>query len=213
MRRKNLMSQFGLAANRDALRILLRRARTNHSGMAVVEFALLMPVMLSLYFGIVEIAQGVMIDRKVTELNRALADLTSSYKGTLPDAEMSNIFDAATTIMMPFTSVSPSMVVASVVVDSTGIGRVCWSSQRNSTVLKRGDTVALPTAMKVAGTSLIMAKTSYLFTPTVGYVITGSIKIGGNDPVYMRPRNGQAGGTQNVEQVLRSNVNACPTFS
>ncbi|AOO80080.1 TadE/TadG family type IV pilus assembly protein [Bosea vaviloviae] len=197
--------------NQAVLRGLARRFARSRRGVAAIEFAFVLPVMLTVYFGIVEVAQGVMIDRKVTDLNRALADLTA--QGTsISDAEMSNIFDAAQTVMAPFTSVAPKMAIVSVVIDSSGVAKVCWSAQRNTTVPKRGDTVALPDNLKIASTSLIMATASYSFTPPVGYFLTGPIVIG-NTPIYMRPRVGKTGGTGNIEQVERASVAMCPLYN
>ena len=47
-------------------------------------------------------------------------------------------------------------------------------------------TVTLPTALAVANTQLILAKSSYAYTPTVGYTITGTINL--SDKMYMSPR-------------------------
>lgn len=202
---------FSFRRNRAALRGLVRRLARNRRGVAAVEFAFLLPVMLTVYFGIVEVAQGVMVDRKLTELNRAVGDLTAQST-VISNTEMSNIFDAATTIMAPFTGVAPRMAVSSIVIDALGVAKICWSAQRNSTAPARGSTVTLPTSMNIPSTSLIMAVSSYDFTPTIGYLITGSIKVG-DSPIYLRPRIGKAGGTNSIEQVERSGVAMCPLFN
>ena len=46
-------------------------------GVAAVEFAVIVPVMLVLFFGMVEFSSGVAVDRKVTLMARTLSDLTS----------------------------------------------------------------------------------------------------------------------------------------
>lgn len=202
---------FSLPRNRVALRRLTRRLAKNRRGVALVEFAFVLPVMLAIYAGVVELGQGVMIDRKITDLTRALGDLTAQSRSTVvSDDEMNNIFSAADTIMMPFTTVKPGMVVTSVVIDGAGKATVCWSSQKNGIALGKGTPVALPAAMSVANTSVIMATASYEFEPTIGYVLTGKINIAGG-PFYMRPRIGKAGGKNNIEQIERATFAMCPT--
>lgn len=203
---------FSPSRNRAALRRLARRFGSNRRGVAAVEFAMILPAMLAIYFGIVETGQAIMIDRKVTQLTRSLVDLTAQAS-TISNTEMSNIFDAAQTVMMPFTSVAPKMSIHHIVIDSAGVAKVCWSEQRNSTKLARGTTVTIPADVRLPNTSIMMAQTSYDFTPVVGWLIKGgAITIGGS-PIYMRPRLGKAGGSAGIEQVERAGVAMCPGFS
>ena len=195
---------------RKTIQPLWRRFCRDREGVALVEFAMALPVMLVAYLGTVEVAQLVMINRKVTQLTSALADLTARVQSVAP-ADVENIFDAAQTVLMPYDPNAASMVLASVVIDGSGVGRVCWSNQRNGTALARGATVTVPDSVKVANTSVIMARARYNYTPAIGYVLTGAIALG-DDPIYARPRNGLAGGTLSIEQVKRTNADACPTF-
>lgn len=187
-----------------------RRFCRNRDGVALVEFAMALPVMLVAYLGTVEVAQLVMINRKITQLTSALTDLAARVQSVAP-ADLENIFDAGQTILMPYAPGNASMVITSLVIDSTGVAKVCWSNQRNGTALARGTTVTVPDSVKVANTSVIMARASYRYTPAIGYVLTGSFTLG-NTPIYSRPRNGLAGGTLNIEQVKRTDVGYCPTF-
>ena len=189
---------------------LWRRFCRDREGVALVEFAMALPVMLVAYLGTVEVAQLVMINRKVTQLTSALADLTARVQTVAP-ADVENIFDAAQTVLMPYDPTKASMIIASVVIDGSGVARVCWSNQRNATALARGATVTLPDSVKVANSSVVLARARYDYTPAIGYVLTGAIALG-DDPIYARPRNGLASGTLNIEQVKRTNADACPTF-
>lgn len=189
---------------------LWRRFCRDREGVALVEFAMAFPVMLVAYLGTVEVAQLVMVNRKVTQLTSALADLTARVQSVAP-ADVENIFDAGQTILMPYAPGNASMIIANLVIDGSGVARVCWSNQRNGTALARGSTVVLPDSVRVANTSVIMARASYRYTPAIGYVLTGAMTIGDN-PIYARPRNGLAGGTLNIEQVVRTGTNSCPTF-
>ncbi len=182
----------------------------DRKGVALVEFAMLLPVMLIAYVGMVEVVQLVMINRKVTQLTSALSDLTARAQ-TVSPTDIDNIFNAAETIMMPYEGGKPEMVITSLVVDASGVAKVCWSNQRNGTALARGTTKVIPDIYRTPSTSVIMASASYKYTPTIGYVLTGAFTLG-NSPIYARPRNGLAGGTLSIEQVKRTDANACPTF-
>ena len=46
--------------------------------------------------------------------------------------------------------------------------------------------VTLPAALKVPNTWLIWSEADYSYTPTIGYVITGTLQL--KDQMYMRPR-------------------------
>lgn len=203
---------LSLIRNRAGLRRLARQFRRSASGVAAVEFAMILPAMLAIYFGIVETGQAIMIDRKVTQLTRSLVDLTAQAS-TIPNTEMSNIFDAAQTVMMPYTAVAPAMSVHHIVIDSAGVAKVCWSEQRNSTKLARGTTVSIPTDLRLPNTSIMMAQASYDFTPVVGWIIKGGALTIGGDPIYMRPRLGKTGGNASIEQIERIGVAMCPGFS
>lgn len=195
---------------KTGLRIWRRFCR-DREGVALVEFAMTLPVMLVAYIGMVEVVQLVMINRKVTQLTSALSDLTARVQ-TVSTTDIDNIFNAAQTILMPYDNSKASMVIASVVIDSAGVARVCWSNQRNGTAPARGATVTVPDSVRVANTSVIMARSSYRYTPAIGYVLTGSFTLG-DSPIYARPRNGVAGGTANIEQVTRTGTNACQPFN
>lgn len=200
---------FSPRRNRAALRRLMRRFGRRETGVAAVEFGFIMPIMVTMFFGLVETTQGVMIDRKVTLLNRTLADLTSQAT-VIDTTEKNNIFAASTATVAPFPENSVGMTVSSVVVNSSGVAKVCWTESLNMTGLAEGSTITLPTGLNVPSTSLIVAKSDYSYTPTVGYTLTGTIHIGG-DAIYMRPRLGKKGGTQNIEQVERTGKSMCPS--
>lgn len=194
------ISQFGLR---------WRRFRHDTVGVAAVEFAMVLPLMLLACFGMVDVVQALMAKRKVTQLTLTIADLTARAASVTPN-DVNGIFDAALAIMMPLDASQASMVVSSVVIDSKGVAKVCWSSQRKGTELAAGSAVTLPDSVRVPSTSVIMAQASYHYTPTLGYVLTGTLTLG-NNPIYTRPRAGQAAGTANIEQIIRTDTAACPS--
>jgi Flp pilus assembly protein TadG len=161
------------------------RFRRDRRGVSAVEFAMLLPLMVALYLGGVEISAAVAIDRKVTLVARSLADLVAQATN-VTSTDITNILGAATTIVQPYDDTKLKITVSSVKIDSQGNATISWSDTKNGTARAVGSTVTLPTALNTPSTSLIWAESQYAYTPTIGYVITGTRNL--NDQIYMRPR-------------------------
>ena len=154
-------------------------------GMSAVEFAMLLPLMITLYLGGVEISQGVSIDRKVTLTTRTVADLASQVS-SVTNAEMTNLLNASAAVLAPFPVNNLKVVVSQVSIDSNGMAKISWSDTLNGTKRATGQTVTLPSALNIPNSSLIWSEVSYSYQPTIGYVITGTLNLA--DQIYMRPR-------------------------
>jgi Flp pilus assembly protein TadG len=154
-------------------------------GVAAVEFAMLLPLMMTLYLGVVEVSQGIAIARKVTLTSRTLADLASRVS-TISNADMTNILNASSTVLSPYPVSNLKVVVTAVTINSAGSATVAWSDTLNGTAKTVGAAVTLDAALAVPSTTLIMSEVEYVYTPTIGYVVTGSLTL--RDKMYMRPR-------------------------
>jgi Flp pilus assembly protein TadG len=163
----------------------IARFGRDESGVSAVEFAMLLPLMLTLYLGSVEVSQGIAADRKVTLTARAVADLVSQ-SATVNNAAMTNILAAASAVMAPY-DVNKAVVTVSVVaIDGNGKATVSWSDSLNGTPRAKGSAVTLPSALLVPNTSLVWGEASYNYTPVIGYVISGTLTL--KDQIFMRPR-------------------------
>jgi Flp pilus assembly protein TadG len=163
----------------------LRRLTADERGVSAVEFAMLLPLMLSLYLGSVEISQGIGADRKVTLTARTVGDLVAQVS-SVSDAEMTNSLNAGSAVMAPFALSHLKVTVSSVSIDANGKATVDWSDSLNGTARAKGSTVTLPAALNVPNTSLIWSEVQYAYTPTIGYVVSGTLTL--KDQIYMRPR-------------------------
>jgi Flp pilus assembly protein TadG len=171
-------SFFGIAG-------VLRRFTRDRRGVSAVEFAMILPLMLTLYLGAVEVSQGISIDRKVTLTTRTVADLASQVTN-ITNADMTNLLQASKSVMTPYPTSTLKIVVSSVKIDSQGKATIAWSDTLNGNARAVGAPVTLPAALNVPNTSLIWSETSYQYQPVIGYVITGSLNL--SDQLYMRPR-------------------------
>lgn len=79
----------------------LRRFGRDRRGVSAVEFALIAPFMILLYLGSVEVSLALSIDRKITSISSALADLVAQ-DDVITDDEITDILNAGAVIVAPF---------------------------------------------------------------------------------------------------------------
>jgi len=163
----------------------LERFTGDCRGVSAVEFAMLLPMMMTLYLGSVETSQGIATNRKVTITAHALADLATQYTD-ISNASMSNILSAASAIMAPYPVGSLQAVVSELSINAQGLASVAWSDTLNGTARPVGQTVNIPASLAVPNSYLVLSEASYNYKPTYGYVMTGTLTL--HDQTYMRPR-------------------------
>jgi len=115
------MTRPFLRPSRRVLRAFVRLRRATE-GVAAVEFALILPLMLLLYLGSAETTQAVIAGRKAAVAARTVADLVAQTAAStsMTDAQMGSIFNGALVMMQPFptastTSTTPLLIDVSAV--------------------------------------------------------------------------------------------------
>ena len=177
----------------------VRGLLNDRSGLAAVEFAMIFPIMVVLYFGVVEFSSAIAVDRKATQVARTLSDLTSQSM-SVADTDIKSFGEAAKAIMTPY---PPSPLVSSITevyIDKvSGVARVQWSkgltigptgdvSIAAAAPHNAGDVVTLPLSLVAAkGTFVIWSEVSYKYTPAIG-IMLASTGITFRDVAYTRPR-------------------------
>jgi Flp pilus assembly protein TadG len=141
-----------------ALKLLPARFHRDERGVAAVEFALILPVLVLLYVGVVDITYAVTANRKVTQVTSAVADLTAQAF-EVDNQDVQNIFRAANDIMRPYPTAG--LQVAITVVDFDGspshrrsrpasLPRTrASSSSRSATTSRRRRASSCPTAKPI----------------------------------------------------------------
>jgi len=174
----------------------LHRFRRDRRGASAIEFALLAPLMLTLYIGCVEISEGVAADRKVTLTAGALANLASQVT-TISSTDKDNILQASIAIMSPFDG-TLSAKVSCLKIAADGTATVAWGFATAGTAPHAtGDVVVVPADLKTPGvaSNLVWSEVSYLYVPVTGfapgssnfsYISTTGITL--SDQMYMSPR-------------------------
>jgi Flp pilus assembly protein TadG len=186
-----------------------RRLGRDRSGAAAVEFALIAPVLIGLYFGMAEYCQAMLADRKATHVASAVGDLVSQSE-SVTAAEVDQILEIGPALMAPFkadSATNPLKVrVTLVSKDLNGVVTKPWSRY----------TAAAPAAFNVAdlpttgaaegqpflanGQSIIVTQTEYSYTSPFNLTLvkklmdknatSGPTTYTFKEVFYLRPRRG-----------------------
>ena len=179
------------------LALLLGRFHRNERGVAAVEFALIMPVLLLLYFGSMEASVLFTADKRVNTISATVGDLVAQWDpstGTIDAATLTTYFTAATGIMTPYSTTGLKQVVSLVFVNSAGVTNVLWSKASGGGTVR---TVGQPytpllqasmTDQVSRGGCVVAAETSYSYKPLFGQVFKTALNLGHIN--YFVPRYG-----------------------
>jgi Flp pilus assembly protein TadG len=154
-------------------------------GVSAIEFALLLPVMLTLYVAGAEISTAIAIDRKVTITARTVTDLVSRST-TVSTADMSDVLAAAAAVVAPYSSTRTAFTVSQIYIDNNGNAKISWSCAYQGTARQAGDPVTVPSQLITNNSYLIWGEAQYTYTPPVGPVISGTLVL--KDQIYLAPR-------------------------
>jgi Flp pilus assembly protein TadG len=166
----------------------LRRFGADGAGISAVEFALILPFMVTLYLGSVELGDGLAVQFRTTLAARTVADLTSQYVN-IDTATMNQILGAASAVVAPYSANNMTVTVSEVTTtDANGDAQVTWSAANSGNGRTVGSSVTLPTALQTLpkNTKLILGEVTYPYNPQFGYVLTGIINI--YESQYFYPR-------------------------
>jgi Flp pilus assembly protein TadG len=192
----------------SAVRRTAARFANDRGGIAATEFAMILPMMLVMLFGTIEISSGVAVDRKVTLVAQSVSDLTSRAT-SIGDTDITNYTSIGNAVLTPYPSAPLLVTISELYIDpATSSPRVQWS--KGSAPRAVGSVAPLPTDLiakdasgkALANQYLIFSEVKYLYTPAVGYVM-GKAGVTLSDVSYTRPRLSTC--------VLYSPGTSCPT--
>lgn len=184
----------------------LRRFARERDGVSAVEFALILPIMLTLYIGGVELGDGLAINFRTSLAARTVADLASQCgvctatntgnNGTIDATSMQGLLNAAAKVMAPYNQAPYSTANMVVTLSELQIspnqtqGSVQWSCSLNGTPRAQNSTVSIPGSAQLnqltTNVYVLYGEVSYPYTPSLGYVLTGTITLNQNTMFFPR---------------------------
>ncbi len=181
---------------------MLRRFLSDRRGVSAVEFALIAPVMILMFFGAAELNSALTADRRVTVAASAIADLTAQ-DDEITIAELDAIFTAGRAMMAPHDPQDRiQMVISSVRIGQGNQPRVVWSNGYNRAARATGSTVDVPAGLLSGSATVILAEVRFDYEAPASQVIGRPIVM--EESLYLRPRR-----SQSVCRVANNGVRTC----
>jgi Flp pilus assembly protein TadG len=167
---------------------IFRRFAASTRGVAAIEFAMIMPVLVIMFLASFDGGRAIAAYMKVRAATYALASITNQYS-TIQSSDMTTIVGAAATVMAPYatTSGNPVITISQITISSKGAATISWSYSQGGTARAQGSSITLPaTALDTNNTYLILAEVSYTFTPLFGFFTAAALTL--SDNLYVTPR-------------------------
>lgn len=167
---------------------------------STVEFALILPLMLLIYAGSVELSEALSVDRKVNRVASTVADLIAQ-ESTVSKDDVDNIFAASTAILEPY-GTGP-LTIQAIAVNITSSGEfVAWAEALNDTDPPNNSNspIDIPDSIASEGTQVIVSRVTYEYeSPFSSFMstITGRTSYSLEHVYMMSPRLGQSVTWQN----------------
>ena len=166
---------------------MLKHFFRDRRGTAAVEFAFVAPLMILLYYGLAELTQGMMADRRTSHVASIIGDLVAQDT-QVTQTEMTDIFNVGKAVVAPFPTASLSMRITSVKADAGGTPKVVWSKTSGGMSALSGTVTGVPAGLIAANESVIMAEATYVYTSALQKTMTTPITL--SQKYYLKPRKG-----------------------
>lgn len=164
-------------------RAKIARLISDRRGVAALEFALIAPLLLSLYFVTMEVAQGIETNKKVGRVGSMVADLVTQQQA-ITKAELEAIMRIGEATLQPYNRTQPTIVITAIEVTDESVPKVkvVWSRQLVNGSFNvdapAGSTTTVPTALKIKGSFLIRVVSSLAYKPVITWAAADKPTLG-----------------------------------
>jgi len=168
----------------------LKRLSRDDSGIAAIEFAFVMPVLIGFYFGMTEVTMGIIADRKVDHATSVTGDLATQLP-TLNAIELSDVMTASLAVLeIPSSRVSEVTIeLNSYQMMSDGTVNTVGYARLGPQIAAGGDAVYDPSGLSTqlfnAQSGVVVARMNYTYTPTTLFFLD---KVTFSETFIMKPR-------------------------
>lgn len=182
-----------------AIRHLGRNFLRSSRGAAAVEFAFIVPILITLYLGSMELSQALDVDVKVSRTANMVADLVTQ-QDAVSQSQLVSIMKIGEATLQPYNRDTPTITIVAVQVDSSTQpkAQIAWSIRRHgstvTTPYAAGTVVTLPERLTTAGAFVVEVNAELEYIPVTTWSIkatstsNGFASIPMKETYYLRPR-------------------------
>ncbi|ESW83309.1 hypothetical protein X773_11270 [Mesorhizobium sp. LSJC285A00] len=176
-------------------------------GIAAVEFALIVPVLLIMYFVTMEASQAIEASKKVSRISSMVADLVTQQTSVV-NADLTDIMKIGNSSLQPYNRSVADIFITAIDIEAdpgnaTPQAKVAWSWRVLNGITSRDSdpttATTVPATLNIAGTFLIRVQTTLKYQPIIswsegaekplGFISAfNEGKITMSETYYLRPR-------------------------
>lgn len=196
------MYRAGARLGISALWARAMRFCIDRRGVAAIEFAFIVPVLLVMYFVTMEASQAIETSKKVSRIGSMVADLVTQ-QNTITKADLDAIMKIGTSTLQPYNRSTPKVIITAIQVttDPAPKVQVVWSRKldngASSADAAKDSITTVPTALKIAGTFLVRVESDLAYQPIITWSADSQERLGltsafshisMGETYYLRPR-------------------------
>lgn len=142
----------------------------DRSGASAIEFAFVVPLLLVMYLGTLELSQGIEANKKVSRSASMIGDLVSQETSVDKD-KLNGILLIGEQIMQPYYRTKPTITITGITINASSVASIAWRRVITNGVTSgqgaSATAVTVPAQMKIANTFLIKVETVLSYKPVL----------------------------------------------
>ncbi|MDG4873903.1 pilus assembly protein [Mesorhizobium sp. WSM4935] len=171
-------------------------------GVAAIEFAFIVPVLLIMYFITMEASQAIETSKKVGRIGSMVADLVTQQQ-TVQKANLDAIMKIGTSTLQPYNRSLPTIIITGIQItdEASPQVQVAWSRKLVGTTHSADAAVnsitTVPATLKIRNTFLVRVESDLGYKPIITWSASNSQGLGltsafsnisMSETYYLRPR-------------------------
>lgn len=185
------------------MRRSVARLSRDRRGVAAVEFAFIVPVLLTLYFVTMEVAQAIETNKKVGRISSMVGDLVAQQQSSVTRTELESIMRLGNALIYPYNRTDPWIEVTAIFVPDIPNPQpvVVWSRRMSDNNFSTGapvnTPVTIPAALRIRDSFLIRTVARLDYRPVLTWAAEDKPVLGlaaafdqiqMGETYYLRPR-------------------------